>query len=269
MRTDEVSPRDGGGELRSVANALRLLTQLAQAEGTLGVTELSRSLGIAPSTTYRLLSTLAAHGFATRLPDERRYRRGPALLRLGRRQRVGEYVRLREIAHPLLERLADRTGETTHLAALDGLDVVGIDHVESSQAVVARHPVGSRVPAHATAVGQALLAYQPEAAEAVVGAGLTALTGDTIADPERLRRTLEEVRDRGYATNLRQWYPETAGVAAPVRGTDGEVLAALGISGPASRLGRPRLLAALGIEARAAADEISVQLSRHGDRQHS
>jgi hypothetical protein len=104
------------------------------------------------------------------------------------------------------------------------------------------------VPAHATAVGQALLAYQPEAAEAVVGAGLTALTGDTIADPDRLARTLEEVRDRGYATNVRQWYRETAGVAAPVRGIDGEVLASLGISGPASRVGRTRLLAALGIK---------------------
>lgn len=184
---------DHDGELRSVANALRLLTRLAQAEGTVGVTELARGLGVAPSTTYRLLSTLTAHGFATRLPDERRYRRGPALLRLGGRQRVGEYVRLREVAHPLLERLADRTGETTHLAVLDGLDVVGIDHVEGSQALVVRHPVGSRVPAHATAVGQALLAYQPEAAEAVVGAGLTALTGDTIADPDRLARTLEEV----------------------------------------------------------------------------
>jgi IclR family transcriptional regulator, KDG regulon repressor len=256
------------GELRSVANALRLLSTLARAEGTLGVTELSRGLGIAPSTAYRLLSTLTAHGFATRVPEERRYRRGPALLRLGARQRVGEYARLREVAHPLLERLADRTGETTHLAVLDGPDVVGIDHVESSQTLVVRHPVGSRVPAHATAVGQALLAYQPEVAEAVVGDGLVPLTGDTIADPERLARTLEEVRDRGYATNVRQWSRETAGVAAPVRGADGEVLASLGISGPATRLGRPRLLAALGIEARATADEITLRLARHGEHQH-
>ena len=85
MRTGDPPARDGntgGGELRSVANALRLLSQLAHADGSLGVTELSRVLGVAPSTTYRLLSTLAAHGFATRLPDERRYRRGPELARV-------------------------------------------------------------------------------------------------------------------------------------------------------------------------------------------
>jgi DNA-binding IclR family transcriptional regulator len=258
-----------GGELRSVANALRLLSQLAQADGSLGVTELSRVLGVAPSTTYRLLSTLAAHGFATRLPDERRYRRGPELARAAGRYRLVEYVRLREIAHPLLERLADRTGESTHLAVLDEPDVVGIDHVESSKPVlVVRHPVGSRVPAHATAVGQALLAYLPDAAEMVISAGLELHTGETISDPDAFRRTLAEVRDRGYAINVRQWYAETSGVAAPVRAPDGEVLAALGISGPTTRVNGHRLLAELGVEARAAADEIALRLARRQEQRH-
>jgi DNA-binding IclR family transcriptional regulator len=257
------------GELRSVANALRLLDELAQADGTLGVTELSRRLGVAPSTTYRLLSTLVAHGFASRHAEERRYRRGPALLRVAARHRLVDYVRLREVAHPRMERLADRTGESTHLVVLDEPDVVGIDHVESSRGVlVVRHPVGSRVPAHATAVGQALLAWLPDAAETVIGSGLELLTGETIADPAAFRQTLAEVRDRGYAVNVRQWYAETAGVAAPVRGSDGEVLAALGISGPVSRVGTQRQLAELGVEARAAADDITARLARPDERRH-
>jgi DNA-binding IclR family transcriptional regulator len=266
MKSEDLT-RDG--ELRSVANALRLLSRLAQADGTLGVTELSRSLGVAPSTTYRLLSTLVAHGFATRHAEERRYRRGPALLRVAGRHRLVEYVRLREIAHPLMERLSDRTGESTHLAVLDEPDVVGIDHVESTRGVlVVRHPVGSRVPAHATAVGQALLAFLPDAAETVISGGLELLTGETISDPEAFRQTLAGVRDRGYAVNVRQWYAETAGVAAPVRGPDGEVLAALGISGPVSRVGTQRQLAELGVEARAAAEEIAARLARPDHHRH-
>jgi DNA-binding IclR family transcriptional regulator len=117
-------------------------------------------------------------------------------------------------------------------------------------------------------VGQALLAWLPDAAETVIGSGLELLTGETISDPEAFRQTLAEVRDRGYAVNVRQWYAETAGVAAPVRGPDGEVLAALGISGPVSRVGTQRQLAELGVEARAAADDITARLACPDEQRH-
>jgi DNA-binding IclR family transcriptional regulator len=145
---------------------------------------------------------------------------------------------------------------------LDGVEVVGLDHVESTQTLIVRHPVGSRLPAHATASGQALLAYAPEATRAVIDAGLVALTSRTITEEAALLRELGRVRRRGFAVNVRQWDPETAGVAAPVLNRFGEAIAALGISGPASRMSQQGLLLRLGSVAEAAASGISTQIDQ-------
>jgi DNA-binding IclR family transcriptional regulator len=247
------------GELRSVGAALELLRVLADAEGAIGVTEAARYLSVAPSTAHRLLATFLAHGFAMRSPTGRGYRRGPALVRLSSRRPI-QLVLLRDAAHPTLERVSHETGETAHLSILDGLDVVGIDHVESVRPVVFRHPIGSRVPSHATAVGHALLAHSPEAAEALIAEGLARLTDETVPHGSALRRSLELVRQRGYAVNDRQWHPETAGVAAPILDANGEAVAAIGISGPASRLNRREMLDRLGRIARSAAVEIAARL---------
>jgi DNA-binding IclR family transcriptional regulator len=249
-----------------VATGLTLLRRLAASEGSIGVTEVATDLGVAPSTAHRLLSTFVAEGFAVRLAD-RRYRRGPALLRLPVRRPVAVVV-LRDLARPTLEAIAERTGGSTHLSVLDGLDVVGIDHVDGQADGTERHPVGSRVPAHATAVGLALLAHSPEAAEALVAEGLTRLTDTTVPHGDALRAILDETRDRGYAVNDRGWYSASAGVAAPILDRSGEAVAALGISGPATAFSA-RELARLGRLARAAAADLSGRLPasvQHPDR---
>lgn len=254
-------------ELRSVRNALRALMELAESDRPLAVTELARRLEVAPSTAYRLLTTLVAHGFAIQVPALRRYRAGPALTRLGRTSLLHD-VRLREAGRPILERLAAQTGETTHLAVLDGGDAFGVDHVESLHPVAVRHPVGSRVPAHATAVGQALVAHRPEVAQALVAAGLTAYTRHTITEAGAFERALGDIRRRGYAVNLRQWHRDTAGVAAAVLDGSGTPLASLGISGPASRIGRRAQLDALGALARDGAREVAARLTRPSGAHH-
>lgn len=264
---DAPASSDAAGQLRSVATALVLLRELANADGSLGVTDVARRLDVAPSTAHRLLSTLVANGFAMRNPTGRGYRRGPSLVRLCASGQV-QLVRLRDVAHPVLERVSRETGETAHLSILDGLDVVGLDHVESDSPVVFRHPIGSRVPAHATAVGHALLALSPEAAEALIAEGLTRLTDATVPHASALRRSLADVRRRGYAVNNRQWHAETAGVAAPIVDEHGAAVAALGISGPASRIGRRDVLDQLGKVARSGALEIAARLPQLGDSAH-
>ena len=207
-------------------------------------------------------------GFAMRAPEGRGYRRGPELVRMFGRRPVA-LVLLRDVAHPVLERVSRESGETAHLSILEGLDVVGIDHVESQAPVVFRHPVGSRVPAHATAVGHALLAFSPGAAEVLIAEGLARLTDSTVLHGEALRHALADVRRRGYAVNNRQWHAETAGAAAPILDRAGEAVAAIGISGPASRIGRREALDRLGRLARSAAAEVAARLpdsmeSAHG-----
>jgi DNA-binding IclR family transcriptional regulator len=168
---------------------------------------------------------------------------------------------LRDAARPVLHWLAEASGETAHLAVLDGSSVVTIDHVRTRAGADTGHAVGARVPSHATAVGLALLAHHPEVVEAVVAHGLDRWTAATIADAATLRRRLGEIRRRGYAMNVRGWLPGTAGVAAPVFGTTGDAVASVGISGPASRLGRRAALAALGPLARAGALAIAGRLA--------
>lgn len=146
--------------------------------------------------------------------------------------------------------------------------MVGVDHVESLRPIVYRHPIGSRVPSHATAVGHALLAHSPEAAEALIAEGLARLTDETVPHGSALRRSLEEVRQRGYAVNDRQWHSETAGVAAPILDARGEAVAALGISGPSSRLNRREMLDRLGRIARNAAAEIAMRLPEPAAHEH-
>ena len=244
---DDASPSiraRAGGELRSVTNALRVMEALAEADRPMAVTELASRLGLAPSTTHRILATLAAEGFAARVPAHRRYRAGPSLASLARRALL-DNVRLTEAARPVLQWLAAESGETTQLAVLDGSDTVAIDHVDSAQPVIVHHPAGSRVPAHATAVGQAILAHLPEVAARIAREGLVAHSSRTITDPIGFVDELETIRRRGYAVNVGQLHPETAGVAAPIIESSGAVIASVGISGPAARIGSPQRLAEL------------------------
>lgn len=257
---EDRAPTRPGGELRSVTNALRVMEQLADADGPITITDLAQRLGLAPSTIHRILATLAAEGMAVRVPSQRRYRAGPGLARLARRS-LQDNVRLAEAARPVLHRLTAESGETSQLTVLDGQDTVAIDHVDSPQPVIVHHPAGSRVPAHATAVGQAILAHLPEVAAKIARDGLVAHTPRTIVDPAAFVAELELIRTRGYATNVGQLHPETAGVAAPILEPSGAVIGSLGISGPAARIGRAKRLTALAELAAAGAAEVSQRLA--------
>lgn len=246
------------GTLRSVRHALAVLAILAEADEPVRVTEVAERLGVAPSTAHRLLATLVAAGYAMRSATSHRYRRGPALVRLGSRP-IGSPMRLQQLAHPILARLAVTSDRSAHLAVLDGLDVVAVDHVDAPRPLH-DHADGVRLPAHATALGQAILAFAPEAVEALEANGLTRLTAHTVADPAAFRRILRDVRRRGYAVNIGGWKPGTAGVAAAIRDARGEAVAAIGLTGPSSGFtGRPALqrLGAITLEA---AVELTVQL---------
>lgn len=245
------------GELRTLGNALRVIAELADAEEPLALTQLAARLRLAPSTIHRILATLTTQGYAARVPTGRRYRGGPALARLARRA-LRDRGHLVDIAHAELERLAAASGETSHLSVLDGSDTLGVDLVQGNQPVVAHHPVGSLVPAHATAMGQAMLAHLPELAARMARDELRRFTPQTITDAPEFERVLAEVRARGFAMNVGQLHPETAGVAAPIFDPWGSVIAAIGITGPSSRLRAQRRLRALGM----LAHEASVKIGR-------
>ena len=230
------------GRLSSVATSVRLLKAFSEEQVEIGISELARRLGVAKSTVHRLAVTLVADGMLEQNPDTGKYRLGIALFRLG------SLVRRRMImsneARPLLRELREKVNETVHLAVLDGDEIMYVYNLESTQAIRMRSDVGVRKPAYCTAEGQAILAFQPaEVVERVVRHGLAPRTPQTITDGIQLRKVLDGIRHRGCAIEDEESELGMRCVAAPLRNDAGEVVAAIGLAGPVSRLSKKALAA--------------------------
>lgn len=243
--------------LSSVTNALRILKEFSAGETSLGVSDLARRLGIAKSTTHRLLTTLAAEGFVRHLPGGQ-YGLGLTLWELGSLMVHG--FDLREVAHPILEQLRNQTGETVHLAILDGTDVVYIDRFEAPATLQLFRRLGHRMPAHATSSGKALLAYAaPEVVEHATQLGLRRLAPGTITKKQDLLERLEQIRQQGWVVSVEESEPGVASAGAPVFDRHGVAAGAISVAGPLARM-PTHSLDRTARRVRQAADQISLGL---------
>ncbi len=236
--------------MRSVDRAVSLLQLLGQrGQGRVG--ELARDLDIHKSTVSRLLATLERRGLVEQNPDGTHYRLGPGAAQLA--DGANRAFDLRLLARPVCERLADDVGETVNLAVHDAPDVISIDQVMASSAVVITNWVGQRTPLHATAAGKLFLAYFPvEVRDSVLAGSLARFTERTIVDRRDLLAELDEVRDRGYAVAIEEHEVGLNVVGAPIFRHDGTVVAALTVSGPSFRVDRSAMPALAEATARAA-----------------
>lgn len=246
-------PANRRGTVQSVDRALAILEILGR-QGWSGVTEIAADLGIHKSTVFRLLTTLERRGMVEQHVRTQKYRLGFALVRLA--SAVRSALDLTRFARPICERLSDAVGESVTLAVLEGNEVVNVDQVNLSGAVVSADWLGRRTALHTTSNGKVFLAHLPSAVLDEALNGLYPVTPHTVTDPESMREQLEAVRRDGYAYSVEELERGLNAVAAPVRAADGAVLAAVCISGPAFRVTPGRLpdLGKLVIEA---ADEIS------------
>ena len=156
--------------LSSVTTAMRLLKAFSEDEVEIGISALAKRLGIAKSTVHRLAVTLVAEGMLEQDRDSGKYRLGVALFRLG--ALVRRRMEVSNEARPYLYSLRETINESVHLAILDGTEIMYVYNLESTQAMRVRSDVGVRKPAHSTAEGQAILAFQPqEVVERVIAGG--------------------------------------------------------------------------------------------------
>jgi len=241
----------------TVLKAIDLLEALARAEGSCGVTELAKQLGLTKSNVHRLLKTLESRGFVSRDPEDSRYALALRLWELG--SSVIDRLDVKRVAGPHLQQLAERTRETVHLSMLQEGDVVYVDKIDSPEPVRAYSRVGGRAPSYCVATGKALLAYAPEELVQSVARALFPHTASTIRTEPALRRELDAIRARGFAINNGEWRESVWGLAAPIRQAPGRVVAAVGISGPAERL-KPRRIKEFTPLVLATASTISAQL---------
>ena len=247
-----------GASLKTVSRALDVLLLFSEESPEWSVAELSQALDLHRSIVYRILCTFEQRGIVTRNGTGRHYRLGLKLVELANAVLAG--IDLRQAAHPVMERLVRETSETAFLTVISSDESVCIHRIESPQRIRVTLAIGKRYPLYAGASNKLLLAYLPaERITEIIAQGLKQLTPNTITDPDRLREDLAKIRRRGWAFSVGELTPGVAAIAAPLRDSNGEVVAALSIGGLASRFGEDRLQTLIEITCQAA-EEASHQL---------
>jgi IclR family acetate operon transcriptional repressor len=248
-------------QLDSLHRALDVLERLAQHRGEISLSDLARGLSMSKAGVYRILTTMSARGYVDKRPRGA-YRLGVRAWELG--CAVPE-LRLVTVAAPFMERLTSTTRESSILGMLVGFHVVYLHRIDAFQAAVRVHTdIGTRIPAHATSTGLALLSrLDAGQLEALLPPALEPFTPDTITDPDRLRGEVARTARRGYALTVGTWRAEVAGVAAAILDAEGAPIAAINVSLPRVRSTRRRL-AELGETISATAQDISRALRFSG-----
>ncbi len=215
---------------------LRILRHMAARPGPVAAAAIARALGIPRSSVHHLLNTLAAHGFVLHLPEERRWMLGASASEL-----AGGFARqqpLARLGRPLVSALADRLGESTHLAVLSGSDVVYIVEERAPRRPALVTDVGVRLPAHLTATGRAMLAALPrEQVRALYpdASAFATRTGRGPATPAALRELLRGIRQAGYASEDGEVTEGARSIGVAVRDAAGWPLAAVASTWESSR----------------------------------
>ena len=227
--------------LSSVKKALELLDHFTVERPELSLAEISREVDAHKSSVFRVLTTLEAAGFLEKDPQSGKYRLGLKILDLA--GRVWGRHDIRQISSPYMEELARETGEVTHLAVLDGSDIVYLEKRGQGQILTVATRVGGRNPAYASSMGKVLLADLSESElRTVLGRGkLKKLTPNTITEIPRLMEELAHIREQGFALDNEETFPGIRCVGAPIRDAGGGVVAAVSVTVPVQRMNDERV----------------------------
>jgi IclR family KDG regulon transcriptional repressor len=216
----------------TLLKGLAVLELLSRSPRPLALTQIGKELGMGKSNVHRLMQALVETRFVLRDEESGAYTPSIKLWELG--SAVLGKLDLRRHAERQMESLMELTGESVHLSVLDGIEVVYVHKVDSERAVRAYTQIGGRVPAYCVATGKAQLAFAGEhVLESACGA-LKSHTDSTVTDAGEFLKEMQKVCQRGYAINRAEWRAGVWGIAAPIMDMRGFVIAAVGISGPAS-----------------------------------
>jgi len=247
--------------IQSVDRAVDVLEYLAERDDG-AVTDLAAALGVHKSTAFRLLAALEARGLVEQVSERGRYRLGFGLVRLA--GAAASRLDLVEQSRSVTRRLAAEVGETVNVARLEGDAAINVDQVLGGATVATQNWVGQRTPLHATSSGKVLLAFADTGEQArFLARPLEVFTPATITDRRTLEAELARIAVDGWAATREELELGLNAIAAPIRGRDGSVIAAVSVSGPSYRLGSDRFGAVAAAVVSAGA-EISRRLGWRG-----
>jgi DNA-binding IclR family transcriptional regulator len=220
---------EGANGIQSVSRALGILELFGEQRPALTTSEIAQLTGLNRATAYRFCQTLLSLGYLEET-QPRTFRPGVKAISLARAALSSR--ELQELARPYLRELRDKTGETVNMAIPDGPDVVYVSRLLSDNLLALRLFVGSRLPAYASSLGRAILAFLPEdeVQRLLDEHEPHAITDRTITDRRRLLAELRRIRTLGYAFNDQQLVMGIRGIAAPVMGVSGRPIAAINLS---------------------------------------
>ncbi len=228
--------RGGGQGTTAIDRGAELLVRVLESTQPVALADLASASGIPKSTASRLVSALERQGLVQQEGERGRLRPGPAILRMAERSLLERSVV--QAAGLSLDTLGRVTGETINLAVPARNGVEHVSQVDSRHFLGAGQWVGRSVDYHCTAVGKVFLAFGRARMPA---RPLIRMTTHTITEPAQLRAVLETVRAQQFADAIDELEIGLAAIAAPVRGAGGEVVAALSISGPTTRMTSDRI----------------------------
>ena len=251
--------------MRAVERTLAILEILGSTDQGVRLADLCRLSGLDGSTALRYLDTLVKLGYAsTEAGDKLRYRAG---YRLARLSGSSEVTILQRAARPIMEALRDACGEDVNLGTLDAGSALCLETQKSSHILGTNFASGLRIPAHASSLGKAILAFLPEAGRRAVlrNVKFVAYTPNTIMSLDRLEAELAEVRRRGWAVDREEFTPAVVCIGAPIFNADGRVVAALSITAPTQRISADELEARYSALLLEACADVSRQMGFRAD----
>ncbi len=218
--------------IQSIDRAMRVLSAL-QGARRMTLTELATRLELPPSTVHGIVRSLVGHGMVVQESGSSRYQLGPAVLLLG--NVYLDTLELRARALPWAEELARRTGFAVRTGVLLSDDVVIIHHEPRPDGGRQMPEVGIVIPAHASALGKAMLAFLPDDTARILGGGpLRSMTGETLNDPAELKEALADVAASGIAREQDEAVLGESGVACPVIDSSAHPVGSIGVVVPST-----------------------------------
>ena len=224
------------GSFKSIDKALNLLEFLSANEREIGVAEISKKLNMGLSTVHRIITTLKSRGYVIQNQETVKYRLGIKLFELG--CEVQSTKNLIKIIRPYLRKVSKMTNETVNLAILEDKEVIYLDTIRSSEILKTEIVQGTRIPAHCTALGKVLLAFLSDSDFDQLyrsNEPIISLTSHTISSLDKLKKELKNVKEQWYALDREEYKIGINCVGVPIFTRNSENVAAISITGPASR----------------------------------
>src|SRR3954451_678654 len=259
---DDAEDRQRGG-VQSLGRAFAILEEIARHREGIGLADLSKRVGLHNSTTFHLAKTLVSLGYVRQARDTKRYRVGRPLFALA--ASALDEIEMVNLATPILEDLSRESGESGHFAVRMGDSVVVIARTSGAGAFQLTDRVGVVRPAHCTALGKIILAsLRPDQLKRFLErTEMKPSTKKSITSIPVLLREIAEIKHSGIAFDDGEFNPEVRCIAVPVMDFTGQIVGALGISGPIWRLST-QTLQGHAKTVRAAANRLSAEFGARG-----